>query len=136
MTGESNLPTLLRTMQPALHVNAFGFFSLHEKVAIPLMAEAWGFFREPEGFTLILSSEIAAQHALELEQTWALITLNVHSSLLAVGFLAAISSALAASGISLNAISAYYHDHLFVPWQQRFQALSVLNDLAKNQPGA
>jgi hypothetical protein len=123
-------------MQPMLHESAFGFFSFPEHEAVPLMPEALGFFRESEGFTLILPSDIAVHHSLELEQTWAMITLNVHSSLLAVGFLAAISSALASSGISLNAISAYYHDHLFVPWQQRFQALSVLNDLAKNQSGA
>ena len=136
MTGESNLPILLQTMQPELHESGFGFFSLPADKATSLIPYAWGVFRESEGITLILSSNIADQHSLKIDPEWALITLTVHSSLLAVGFLAAISSALASSGISLNAISAYYHDHLFVPWHQRFQALSVLNGLINDHPGA
>ena len=136
MPSESNLQVLLQTMQPALHESAVGFFSLPFHKANALLPKALGIFQEAEGVTLILSSDVAIANELESEQQWALITLTVHSSLLAVGFLAAISSALASSGISLNVISAYYHDHLFVPWHQRFQALSVLKTLSVTQSGA
>ena len=44
-----------------------------------------------------------------------MITLDVHSSLESVGFLAAVSARLAAAGIPCNAVSAFHHDHLFVP---------------------
>ena len=136
MTGESNLSILLRSMEPVLHADTFGFFSLPEPQALPLLSQSQGFFHESEGWTLILSATIAEKHSLELGQPWALVTLNIHSSLLAVGFLSSISSALAAAGISLNAISAYYHDHLFVPWHLRNQACTVLNDLINAQPSA
>jgi hypothetical protein len=116
MTCETNLPTLLRNLRPALHGEAFGFFLLAEAVALPLLPGARGSFREEEGLTLILPVETARAHGLRPESAWALITLTVHSSLSAVGFLAAISAALAAAGISLNAVSACTHDHLFVPW--------------------
>ena len=40
-----------------------------------------------------------------------LITLTVRSSLEAVGLLAAITARLADAGISVNAVSAFHHDH-------------------------
>jgi hypothetical protein len=46
-----------------------------------------------------------------------------------VGFLAAITARLAQAGISLNAVSAYYHDHLFVPWENRERAMQILKEL-------
>jgi hypothetical protein len=52
----------------------------------------------------------------------------VHSALTAVGFLAAITTRLAEAGISVNAVSAYYHDHLFVPWERREEAMEVLKN--------
>ena len=134
MTGETNLRTLLRNMRPALHGAAFGFFSLAEEVALPLLPGAQGSFREEEGLTLILPLATALAQGLQAEPPWALITLTVHSSLEAVGFLAAISAALAAAGISLNAVSAYHHDHLFVPWGRRLEALAILERLAGDQP--
>ena len=134
MTSETNLPTLLRNLRPALQEEAFGFFSLAEAAALPLLPEARGCFREEEGLTLILPVETAVAQGLTPEAEWALITLTVYSSLTAVGFLAAISAALAAAGISLNAVSACYHDHLFVPWDRRHEALGILEGLAGESP--
>ncbi|MGY4371427.1 hypothetical protein ACVW1A_007492 [Bradyrhizobium sp. LB1.3] len=57
-----------------------------------------------------------------------LITLTVHSALDAVGFLAAITARLAAAGISVNAVSAFYHDHLFVPADRADEAMAVLQE--------
>jgi hypothetical protein len=59
-----------------------------------------------------------------------MISLTIHSSLAAVGLTAAIASALAEQGISANVVAAYFHDHLFVPWEQRLQAMAVLSALA------
>ena len=62
-----------------------------------------------------------------------LITLTVHSSLEAVGFLAAVTARLAAAGIAVNAVSAFYHDHLFVPEHRADDALSLLRNLSTPQ---
>jgi hypothetical protein len=54
--------------------------------------------------------------------------LTVHSSLEAVGFLAAITARLAETGISVNVVSAFYHDHLFVPHDRADEALARIFD--------
>ncbi|RVA88555.1 ACT domain-containing protein, partial [Mesorhizobium sp. M7A.F.Ca.CA.004.02.1.1] len=59
-----------------------------------------------------------------------MVTLNIHSSLEAVGFLAAITTRLAAAGMGVNPVSAFYHDHLFVPADRAEEALELLVGLA------
>ena len=56
-----------------------------------------------------------------------MITLNVHSSLEAVGFLAAITARLAAAGMGVNPVSGFYHDHLFVPAERAAEAMEILS---------
>ena len=73
----------------------------------------------------------AASAALPGQFASRLITLTVHSSLEAVGFLAAIAGRLAEAGISVNAVSAYYHDHLFVPEHRADEALRLLQNMSK-----
>ena len=68
---------------------------------------------------------------LDIENgVWALITLTIHSDLNAVGFLAAITKKLAESNISVNAVSAYYHDHLFVPFEKSKQTMKLLQKIS------
>ncbi|GAB4498489.1 MAG: ACT domain-containing protein [Anaerolineales bacterium] len=131
MTGETDLQLLLATMQPVLHEQPYVFCSIGQAVYAALPFTPLGMFREQEGFTVIVSVPQAVEHGLAFDTTWACITLTVHSSLLAVGFLAAIAGAFAQAGISLNAVSAYYHDHLFVPWAQREQALDVIKAMSR-----
>ena len=50
----------------------------------------------------------------------------MRSSLVAVGFLATVCSRLAEVGISVNPVSGFHHDHLFVPWDRREEAMAVL----------
>ncbi|MNG35746.1 hypothetical protein D3C84_1225580 [compost metagenome] len=58
------------------------------------------------------------------------ITLQVHSSLAAVGLTAAFASALGQANISCNVIAGYHHDHLFVAQADAERALAVLRQLA------
>jgi hypothetical protein len=131
MNGETNLDTLLATMQPVLATRPYIFATLDQIAYDLLPFVPLGIFREPEGITVIATQEQAEQYGLSYDGTWVCITLTVHSALTAVGFLAAITGRLAQAGIPVNAVSAYYHDHLFVPWERREETLAILADLGK-----
>ena len=59
------------------------------------------------------------------------ITLTVHSSLEAVGFMAAIAKALAGERVPCNAVAGYYHDHIYVPEGKVESAMSVFAALGR-----
>jgi len=87
-------------------------------------------FREKEGTTLIVSQDDAQSQELVGEFPCRMITLNVHSALEAVGFLALITQRLAGLNIGVNAVSAFHHDHLFVPDDRAEEALHELQLMA------
>jgi hypothetical protein len=86
-------------------------------------------FREQEGTTLVILREEAEAAGLRYAFVSRMITLTVHSSLDAIGFLAAITARLAEAGISVNAVSAFHHDHLFVPAHRADEAMDVLQGM-------
>lgn len=114
-------------MNPHLHARPVVFCTVDRAPDL----DAICIFREAEGVTLILEQEEADRRNLGYEQQWAWITLTVHSSLAAVGFIAAIATRLAQAGVSVNPVSAYYHDHLFVPWEQRELVMRLLLDMTR-----
>ena len=65
---------------------------------------------------------------INYESVYKLISLNVHSSLDAVGLTAAFSTKLAEKNISANVVAAYYHDHIFVPEEKAEQALAAISE--------
>ena len=87
-------------------------------------------FREKEGLTMILDSELANAHGLVAIFPCRMITLEIHSALDAVGFLAAILPALSSAEIGVNPVSAFHHDHLFVPADRADDAMGILKNLA------
>ena len=66
----------------------------------------------------------------EASAPYARLTMLVHSSLEAVGMTAAMATALTERGISANVVAAYYHDHIFVPWDRRHDAMEASRALA------
>jgi hypothetical protein len=136
MSGEADLDRLIREMRPVLDESPYVFVSVPAAVVSETLPACLGLFHEREGVTLIVHSAEAARYGGATAEQWAHITLSIHSSLSAVGFMARIATALARSGISLNPVAGFYHDHLFVPWARRQQALAVLEALARGeQPG-
>lgn len=128
MSGETNLKELLKNMSPTINEGSFVFCSVHSDFVVPdSLIQA--FFKEKEGKTIVISREAAEKLDLEYSSVMAYITLNVHSSLAAVGLTAQVSSALARNNISCNIMAGYYHDHLFVDFDDAQKALNVLKDL-------
>ncbi len=128
-TGELNLNRLLAEMTPILDDEIWVFLTL--KSPEPgLDHKALMRFEEDEGTTYIVKEDDASGHDLAFRCQR--ITLQIHSSLEAVGFLDAISTALTLHGISSNVVSAFYHDHLFVPVEKAAQTMSVLKALSES----
>ena len=116
-------------MNPVLNEGEFVFCSVQDSTSSSTTAIL--LFAEEEGTSVILRRSDAEALSLEYAESWAWITLNVHSDLSAVGFLAEVTKALASQSISCNVISAFYHDHLFVPYSKGPQALRILKNLSE-----
>jgi len=130
MAGETELHKLLAGMRPQMQPGEFVFCSISPERFADLRVEPVGWFREPEGITVILPRRAAESVGLACEFPSRMITLGVHSSLHAVGFLAAVLARLAAASVSVNVVSGYHHDHLFVPAASADAALSALQALS------
>jgi len=130
MTGESKLETLLKTMKPKLNMGAFVFCSVKNLMLVNLN-ESVLFFKEEEGYTIIVKKEVADTLKLDYTFISSWITLTVHSSLEAVGLTAAFSKALADNGIGCNVVAAFYHDHIFVPISDTEKAMAVLKTFSE-----
>lgn len=124
--GESDLDQLIKNMNPVLEDEDLVFCTLSPEEAEEYLLICQGFYLEREGVTVIISKHLADINKLAYDLIFKRITLNVHSSLAAVGFLARITEVLAAQGFSVNVISAYYHDHLYLQSDQAEDGLSTL----------
>jgi len=132
MSGITDLDSLLASMAPTLVPGQFAFVSVYGSGDLDAL-DPICVFREAEATSVICSSALAERAGLKTEGVYRQITLQVHSSLGAVGFIAAVASALAAAGIPCNAVSAYYHDHIFVPEEKVVRAMEVLLSLARTK---
>jgi hypothetical protein len=110
---------MLAGMAPQLHPAPW----LFQLVAGEAPANAFALIREDEGVTAIVPAENGG---------FARITLQVHSALEGVGLTAAVATALAAAGIACNVVAGFHHDHLFVPWERREEALAILQRLSQS----
>lgn len=135
MSGETDLGRLLASLTPTLDERRYAF-ATGQADGVPEAADVLMRFEEAEGTTWILPAEEAERLGLAVTYPCRRITLAVHSSLAAVGLLAAVTSVLASRGISVNPVSAYHHDHLFVPVAQAEAALAALRDLSAAPPAS
>ncbi|MET4260649.1 hypothetical protein ABIC09_005612 [Bradyrhizobium sp. S3.12.5] len=135
MTGERGLSVLLKHMKPELQPGTFVFCTIAANERIPAGLNPLLTFREQEGTTLVILRDEAQAAGLSYAFASRLITLTVHSALDAVGFLAAITARLAESGISANAVSAFHHDHLFVPTNRADDAMMLLQEMSVRRMG-
>ena len=130
MKGESDLARLLAGLSPRLDETVYVFATLAAGSPEPAGLAFVMLFAEAEGTTLVLPREEAERAGIGFTFPCRRIVLEIHSSLEAVGFLAAILPRLAAAGIGVNPVSAFHHDHLFVPEARAAEAMAILEALA------
>ncbi|MDA9523648.1 ribonuclease H [Bradyrhizobium sp. CCBAU 11434] len=130
MPAERDLDALLKNVKPELQPGNFVFCTIATDAPLPATLNPLLMFREQEGTTLVIPREEAEAAGLNDAFPCRLITLTVHSALNAVGFLAAITARLAAAAISVNAVSAFHHDHLFVPVDRADEAMALLQNMS------
>lgn len=130
MSGEKDLKTLLKNMLPILNEEEYVFITLIGNYGDYDHLEPICSFMEKEGLTLIIPKCTAEANSIKVDEVFKNITLEVHSSLDAVGLTAAVSTKLSKDGISANVVAAYYHDHVFVQSELAEKALQSLKELS------
>lgn len=135
--GELSLSKLLSSLKISLHKDTFVFLTFppsgpEPPASLPQQMS----FREKEGLTIITTLRSAVENQLEYTFPSRMITCEIHSSLEAVGFMAALTRNLTESGIGANPVSGFYHDHLFVPAASAEHATRVLTELAQEAASA
>ena len=131
MTGETSLQALLASMAPELIEGEFVFCSFDsarygDRAELAPIAS----MSEQEGLTLVIPAAQADAHGITYDTAFRCITLQVHSSLEAVGLTAAFSNKLTEHGLSANVIAGFYHDHIFIQSDVVDHALAALRELA------
>ena len=131
-SGETDLDRLIANMEPVLNKGEYVFVSVSKIETIPREVTICE-MKEKEGVTVVLSKNDADSFGLNYEYIASWITLNIHSSLAAVGLTAAFSTELGRNGISCNVIAGYYHDHIFVDKKDEDKALNALLAMSKRR---
>lgn len=126
MAGLTNLHEILGALRPSVRPGRFVYVTVPTP---PEGMDAHARIVEDEGVTLVLDQEAADAAGLAYDAVFGWITLQVHTSLEAVGITAAVSNALARVGLSCNVLAGYYHDHLLVPVDDVDEAVEVLGGL-------
>ena len=124
--GETDLQSLFKQMQPVLDDEQMVFCSLPTDEAEKYLTSCQGYYREQEGVSLILNKHQADLDNLTYGPVFRRISLMVYSSLEAVGFLSRITEILSAQGISVNVVSGYFHDHLYINVKEAENAVMIL----------
>jgi hypothetical protein len=115
-------------MNPILNQGDYVFCTV-ENIDNFNMKNVLGSFKEKEGITIIITKENADLMGLTYTSIMSWISLEIHSSLEAVGLTAAFSKVLAENNISCNVVAGYYHDHIFVMSHDAQKAILLLKTL-------
>ncbi|WP_366513814.1 ACT domain-containing protein [Planktotalea sp.] len=129
MGAEHDLRTLLACMSAEMIDGTFVFTTMAD-ADVPDGVTPRMMFREGEGTTLIVLKSEAEALGLNYEFPSRMITLNIHSALDAVGFIARIATELAAAGMGVNPVAGFYHDHLFIPEDRGADAMQILQKMS------
>ena len=130
---QTNLQAMLATLSPSLDPTEMVFCCLGGFPDLSkLPTEPFALIKEEEGWTVILERRMADALDWIYEGVFCKITLEVNSSLDAVGLTAVVATELTKYDISANVVAAYFHDHIFVPYSRANAALECLESLQRS----
>ena len=136
-SGISELDVLVKSMCPRLLEGVYVFSSIEGGTLKDVVGmDPLCTFNEKEGLTVVVPAHVAVSNNLISSGKYCMITLDVHSSLDAVGLTAVVSRVLAKAGISANVIAGYFHDHIFVQEERAADAMVVLEKLSADESAA
>jgi len=130
MTGETNLDELIKSLSAVLVEGLYVFATVPSNQPLGNIKPRM-IFEEAEATTYILLKSEAKSLGFAYEFPCRMITLDIHSSLEAVGFMARIASELAKHDMGVNPVSGFFHDHLFVPDGREHEAMNALKAMAR-----
>ena len=125
--GETDLARLLGASTATVREGSYAVARTDEPVPVGGGVDA--LVVEAEGVTVVARLEVAEARGWEIAFVGRWVTLDVHSSLAAVGLTAAVAAAFAEQGIPCNVLAGYFHDHLLVPPDRLDDALAAIDRL-------
>jgi hypothetical protein len=126
MSDKHDLEALLRTLSPVLREGRWVFVRFDRRP--PFDAEVAASIREGSAMSAVVAESEAARLNLEHGEAWAWLECPLATSG-DTGVTSVLTTALARSAIPCKVIAGIDHDHLFVPFDQRADALATLDEL-------
>jgi len=125
--GETNLSRMLATLHVERRPGTYAYVQFADRPTD--LDGVTALIEESEATTVVAPLEIAKIRGWEVVFEVAWLTLQVHSSLEAIGLTAAVSAALGTNGIPCNILAGALHDHILVPVAAADRAVDVLESL-------
>lgn len=131
MSGITDLSQTLKSIKVICDDVQYGFASISDESLIS-RDKVLATFHENDRLAIIAPKDYLDTKRIENEGPYAKLTIDVHTSLELVGLTAVMATKLAENGISANVVAAFYHDHVFVQYELREKAATLLESL-KNE---
>lgn len=131
MSGLTDLKQTLRSLRIICDEVKYGFASIDENASID-RKKVLATFKEDGRLAIIAPQNYLESKGIDNEGPYARLTIDVHTSLELVGLTAVMSTELAQHGISANVVAGFYHDHVFVQYELREKAISILEGVKNN----
>lgn len=130
MSGLTDLQQTLQSLKVLCDDIEYGFASIENESQID-RNKVLATFHENGRLAVIAPLNYLNSLNIENEGPYAKLTIDIHTSLELVGLTAVMATELAKNGISANVVAAFYHDHVFVQYELRKQAIDLLEALKK-----